>query len=471
MNKEGLVSVLRLSAGSTKSGEDGLSRIQVGMVGDFEHAWFGKFSINRGTFEAFVANFNARTNKRLPFDRDHAGGPAAGWIYGLEIDENDNLFALVKWTKRGKQEIEDEEYQYTSMTFSMNYVDKYSRELGPYLHGVTLTNDPFLDEMETVSCSAGPAEWLAEGADTPAGVYALKRLPARYENAHVSNTVKTVADAPEALAEAESDRADAEEEVNPTITAEAEVVVESAPEAPAVEADKPVELTGTDGAAAAAPEQGEPAGEPAHAEGEEISTVDFEKKFRAAVGLSDDVDLDQYLAVLTEASKLGLKSPDGKDTYIPLTKFAAVQSEVRTMQTKLAKATGDLALANQKHETELKRRDSADVVAQAISDGKLTIEEANVWGNDLAFESPERFSQIIASRPQFFNVEGEGDSGDAKNTLTANRAKVEFMAAVNREIADAREAGKSLSRTQAQQAVAKKNPKLFAAYRKETTNS
>lgn len=90
--------------------------------------------------ETVLEGFKQHAQK-LPIDLDHEselGGKtaASGWIKSLEAKE-DGIYGNVKWNKKGKQLLEDEEYSYLSPAFFTND-DKEIQ----YLSSAALTNHP-----------------------------------------------------------------------------------------------------------------------------------------------------------------------------------------------------------------------------------------------------------------------------------------------------------------------------------------
>ncbi len=145
------------------AGSNTSNRVQVAKVGTFDHEIYGRFSISDNDLARmkFHLDNNSRRQEMdgvpvLPFDYFHEEERiAAGWIKSLEIDLDRNgihsLFAVVEWTPNGAQKIKDKELKFVSPSIRKNYKDAETGELfDVILKGATLTNTPFLRDMEAV---------------------------------------------------------------------------------------------------------------------------------------------------------------------------------------------------------------------------------------------------------------------------------------------------------------------------------
>lgn len=145
------------------SGSNTSNRVQVAKVGTFDHEIYGRFTVSDNDLERmkFHLDTNARRQEMdgvpvLPFDYFHEEERiAAGWIKSLEIDSDRNgvksLFAVVEWTPNGAQKIKDKELKFVSPSIRKNYKDAETGEIfDVILKGATLTNTPFLRDMEAV---------------------------------------------------------------------------------------------------------------------------------------------------------------------------------------------------------------------------------------------------------------------------------------------------------------------------------
>lgn len=141
--------------------EEGLSKVQVLKAGEYNHPSYGVLNLTEETLNKFVTNFknNVRgIDLSIDYTHDNDGGekPAACWIKDLSVENTDKgvgLFASVEFTPKGKKLVEEKEYKYASADFAINYnTDK--DECVPYvLLGGTLTNRPFIKEMNPIKLS------------------------------------------------------------------------------------------------------------------------------------------------------------------------------------------------------------------------------------------------------------------------------------------------------------------------------
>ena len=89
----------------------------------------------------------------IPFNFDHKGGAAPGWVTALKHIGN-KLYAVPEWTALGRDAINNHTYKYISVEISDNYIDlETGKEYGPTLVGIALTNYPFVKGMEKIGLS------------------------------------------------------------------------------------------------------------------------------------------------------------------------------------------------------------------------------------------------------------------------------------------------------------------------------
>lgn len=162
----------------------------VARLGEYKDRRYGEFAITRMDFASWVRNMRELQNGRIPIDYDH--GPeesgnteAAGWIIGLALRKGSEIaldgvdpdaeyaVATIEWTDKGAQAVRERRYLFVSPTFSDNAADEQQNATGPYLHGVALTNRPFLRRgMPAISLAADTdltvAEPVPQRSDTPA---------------------------------------------------------------------------------------------------------------------------------------------------------------------------------------------------------------------------------------------------------------------------------------------------------------
>ncbi len=187
------------------------SRIQIMRTGTFYHRVYGKFTITAKDLKSMLDNFAAhpKAPTKMVVDYEHMSSsepaviaPAAGWVKGLEIEDN-KLYAIVEWTPTAVTQIQAKEYQYISPEFTLKYKDKETnKNIGPTLLSVALTNRPFIEGMDPVALTEKVAEgavMLSEGLNKPVQARDLAEITAAeamqlvgVENIQVTNTKKEV---------------------------------------------------------------------------------------------------------------------------------------------------------------------------------------------------------------------------------------------------------------------------------------
>src|SRR4030042_1773952 len=127
-------------------------------IGTFYTKKYGKVSITNEEARALVRNWEARAmGEREPFvDTEHDLGPANGWIKALQIREAHNgdgpgVWALVDWTDRGRDLVEQRIYKYLSAMFGPHQKVETGEIVKPVLLAVSLTNTPLMETMPAVS--------------------------------------------------------------------------------------------------------------------------------------------------------------------------------------------------------------------------------------------------------------------------------------------------------------------------------
>ena len=71
--------------------------------------------------------------------------PAAGWVKELKL-EGGQIMAVVQWTPRGAQYLENKEYRYLSPVVTVRRSD--GKATG--LHSLALTNTPAIEHMTPI---------------------------------------------------------------------------------------------------------------------------------------------------------------------------------------------------------------------------------------------------------------------------------------------------------------------------------
>ncbi len=150
---------------NAKPGE--LSKIQIVRTGIWNHPLYGRFEITKEDLSEMKQNFDDNAHRQtddqgkpeVPLNYSHErGNIAGGWIKELILEDNgDKLFALTKFTPKGKQVVLDEEFKGISPEISRNFEDSETgKTFGALLKGAALTNIPYLKEMDVVKLSELP---------------------------------------------------------------------------------------------------------------------------------------------------------------------------------------------------------------------------------------------------------------------------------------------------------------------------
>lgn len=109
----------------------------------------GEFDVDAESFEAMKAQI-AQRGVDLVVDYEHqtlkgVEAPAAGWVKELKM-ENGAIMAVVEWTPRGAQYLENKEYRYLSPVVNIRKTD--NKAIG--LHSLALTNTPAIENMAAI---------------------------------------------------------------------------------------------------------------------------------------------------------------------------------------------------------------------------------------------------------------------------------------------------------------------------------
>lgn len=148
--------------------------IELLQTGEWNTPYHGHFVINRTYLEEYATHARDPSIRRaLPVDWEHDTiGGAAAWLgegngFDYEVRDNDqggqSLWASVKWTKKGKQSVEDDEYRYISPEFAdHDYEDPENagRFFDNVLVGAGLTNRPLFKKLTAVAASDGTTDDL-----------------------------------------------------------------------------------------------------------------------------------------------------------------------------------------------------------------------------------------------------------------------------------------------------------------------
>jgi|ETNvirnome_6_100_1030635.scaffolds.fasta_scaffold01205_7 phage I-like protein len=134
--------------------------VEIMRTGEFTHARYGVFEITENTMDEVLANF---VPDRIAVDFNHnsarEGSPeetrAAGWIQNIFKENQDDrlsLMAEVRWTEAAQEFISNEEFRFVSPEFTWAYTNPETGETsGAKLLAFALTNRPFLPGMSPVT--------------------------------------------------------------------------------------------------------------------------------------------------------------------------------------------------------------------------------------------------------------------------------------------------------------------------------
>ncbi len=156
--------VLKLSEAINVEGyEIDDSGVQLLREGEFNHPSYGKVLITEEHLNLMKRNFDNKIRGidiSIDYTHDNEGGeaPAACWIKSLEVRSNTDgkgkgLFAKVEFTPKGQKLVSEKEYKYSSADFAVDYIDQNGKHHPYVLRGGTLTNRPFIKEMNAIKLS------------------------------------------------------------------------------------------------------------------------------------------------------------------------------------------------------------------------------------------------------------------------------------------------------------------------------
>lgn len=182
LNENKFFSFVPIDSTLALSDDDNLVEVEMLRVGKFNHPVHGELNITDELLESMVDNFNNNVLRRdVSFDWNHNQKEASAWLKGLEVIDG-VLVGTFKFTPKGKESIENEEYGYFSVEFLDNYVDaETEEEFGPTLTGGALTNRPFITNLKKIEFECpeidGPLYRLEEEKHMEKGKKTIKREP------------------------------------------------------------------------------------------------------------------------------------------------------------------------------------------------------------------------------------------------------------------------------------------------------
>jgi len=137
--------------------------VQLLRDGKFSHPVYGEVLITEAILHQLKKNFDDRVRGQdisIDYTHDNETGekPAAFWIKDLDVRENSDgkgkgLFARGEFTPKGAKLVAEKEYRYSSADFVIDYIDQSGKHHPYVLRGGTLTNRPFIKNMNPIKLS------------------------------------------------------------------------------------------------------------------------------------------------------------------------------------------------------------------------------------------------------------------------------------------------------------------------------
>lgn len=127
--------------------------IHVIPVGEWKHELYGDMKVTEEDIEEFVQHFDNNIRKGVYITAGHQLGdsPAIGWFEKLKAKNKSGLWGIVRWTKKGRELLEERAYKYFSPEFFGVYEDPEThRVYNNVLTGGALTNSPFFKELKSI---------------------------------------------------------------------------------------------------------------------------------------------------------------------------------------------------------------------------------------------------------------------------------------------------------------------------------
>lgn len=127
------------------------AEIQIAPLGEYDDAYGQKFRVAAEDIQAILSHYAPRITQTV-IDYEHQTltgneAPAAGWIKQLIDKGKDGLWAIIDWTNRARQYLENKEYRYISPVLLSSKKDKDGFYRPERLHSAALTNTPQIDGM------------------------------------------------------------------------------------------------------------------------------------------------------------------------------------------------------------------------------------------------------------------------------------------------------------------------------------
>jgi len=179
------------------------TELQVLPVGEWNTEFYGPMQVTLSHISQMVQNFKAGLRKAVPVDVDHDGGKAAGWVTDLIDKGTDGLYAVIDWTRYGKDLLDNKEYKLFSPEWAFDYIDpEHGTRHGSVLIAGSLTNRPLFKELPFLVASDNMGRKVANDLTNNKTIVILL---AEEKNSH-QNTMNTN----DILAKAKADRSEEE---------------------------------------------------------------------------------------------------------------------------------------------------------------------------------------------------------------------------------------------------------------------
>lgn len=137
-----------------------ITDVCIAMAGDY--VYHGEpLTLDSTVFSNLIENFN-RESQALPVFRGHAdvNGSSTGeevdsygWILGLTMDEDSNLWAKVEFNKEMADSIKDGRFKYCSIYMREESDRQTGDEIGNRLVSLAMTNEPYLPNLPAITLS------------------------------------------------------------------------------------------------------------------------------------------------------------------------------------------------------------------------------------------------------------------------------------------------------------------------------
>ena len=362
MKTEGSLAILKDLTGAPES-------FQVLPLGMIEIKGDAPVELDEAAAMDVIAAFMARGNDMV-IDYEHqtldgTQAPAAGWIKSLTWKGAEGLWAVVEWTKRAKEYLDNREYRYFSPVLFYGKADRKVREL----INVALTNSPLINNLKPLVAKD------RQDAEKGANIMIEKLRKA----------------------------------LGLAVTAGEDMVVEAVTAIVAkcktFETASPV---------IACKEVLDALGAKADAGKDEVVRIVATLKTPPAAACKEVLEA------------LGAKEGAGKDEVLQL--VASLKAPADVAKT----LSHEVAILKQK----IASMEQEDLVKIALSEGKISPDEVEKWGKDLAAKNPDSFKLIVLSRPAGSVVPLDQIRIAAKDTphgMGDTQKKINEMAGVSEE--------------------------------------